>query len=168
MNMEQLKTINELNVVSDESKVFEETTQYIVIRLGEEQYGIDIGYIDNIVRMQSITRVPKMPVYLKGVINLRGEVIPVMSLRLKMELPVDEIGRATRIIILKLEQQGKVGIIVDEVKEVVTLGGSHIEKVAHDTSDGKVNFVSAVGKHNGELISLLDLNSITLEDNVVL
>lgn len=66
MNMEQLKTINELNAVGDERKNFEETTQYIVIRLGEEQYGIDIGYIDNIVRMQNITRVPKMPAYLKG------------------------------------------------------------------------------------------------------
>lgn len=166
MNMEQLKTINELNAVGDERKNFEETTQYIVIRLGEEQYGIDIGYIDNIVRMQNITRVPKMPAYLKGVINLRGEVIPVMSIRLKMDLPADEITRATRVIILKLEQQGNVGIIVDEVKEVVTLGSSQIEKVAHDSSDGKMNFIIGVGKHNGELISLLDLNSVTLEDNV--
>ena len=55
--------------------------QYIVVRLGEEQYGIDIKYIDNIIRMQGITRVPKVPEYLKGVINLRGEVIPVMSRR---------------------------------------------------------------------------------------
>ena len=76
-----------------------DTTQYIVVRLGEEQYGIDIKYIDNIVRMQHITRVPKVPEYLKGVINLRGEVIPVMSIRLKMFLPADEITRATRIII---------------------------------------------------------------------
>lgn len=165
MGME-LKTMNELNLTGGENKGFEETTQYIVIRLGDEQYGIDIGYIDNIVRMQNITRVPKVPAYLKGVINLRGEVIPVMSIRLKMDLPADEITRATRVIILKLEQQGNVGIIVDEVKEVVTLGGSQIEKVAHDSSDGKANFISGVGKHNGELISLLDLNSVTLEDNV--
>lgn len=162
----ELKTMNELNLTSDENKGFEETVQYIVIRLGDEQYGIDIGYIDNIVRMQNITRVPKVPAYLKGVINLRGEVIPVMSIRLKMDLPADEITRATRVIILKLEQQGNVGIIVDEVKEVVTLGPSQIEKVAHDTSDGKAVFISGVGKHNGELISLLDLNSVTLEDNV--
>ena len=60
-----------------------------MIRLGDEQYGIDIRYIDNIVRMQHITRVPKVPAYLKGVINLRGEVLPVMSLRLKMGLEAD-------------------------------------------------------------------------------
>ena len=162
----ELKTMNELNIAGGENKGFEETTQYIVIRLGDEQYGIDIGYIDNIVRMQNITRVPKVPAYLKGVINLRGEVIPVMSIRLKMDLPADEITRATRVIILKLEQQGNVGIIVDEVKEVVTLGNDQIEKVAHDSVDGKPNFISGVGKHEGELISLLDLNSVTLEDNV--
>lgn len=163
MDMDQLMSINELN--KDDEKVFEETTQYIVIRLGDEQYGIDIGYVDNIVRMQSVTRVPKMPPYLKGVINLRGEVIPVMSIRLKMDLPEDEIARATRIIILKLEHQGTIGIIVDEVREVVTLGASQIEKMTYDSTDGRVNFISGVGKHNGELISLLDMNNITLEEN---
>lgn len=163
--MDQLKIMNDLSIVDGEGKMVE-TIQYIVIRLGDEQYGIDIRYIDNIVRMQRMTRVPKVPEYLKGVINLRGEVLPVMSLRLKMELDEDEITRKTRIIILKLEQEGNVGIIVDEVKEVVTLGGDQIEKLTYDNKDGKANFINAVGKHNNELISLLDLNSITLEENV--
>lgn len=140
-----------------------ETIQYIVIKLGNEQYGIDIKYIDNIVRMQHITRVPKVADYLKGVINLRGEVIPVMSLRLKMDLPEDEITKATRIIILKLEQHGTIGVIVDEVKEVVTLNVDQIEKMAYDGKDERVNFVSAVGKREEELISLLDLNAVAME-----
>lgn len=162
--MDQLRALNE--ITSNDGKSVDETVQYIVIRLGEEQFGIDIRFIDNIVRMQSITRVPKVPAYLKGVINLRGEVIPVMSIRMKMGLPEDEIARATRIIILKLEQQGNVGIIVDEVKEVVTLSTTQIDKMSHDSKEGSTNFVTGVGKHNGELISLLDLNSITLEENV--
>lgn len=162
--MDLLNTINKLGNTED-GKAPVETVQYIVVRLGDEQYGIDIRYIDNIVRMQSITRVPKVPPYLKGVINLRGEVIPVMSIRMKMGLEPDEIARATRIIILKSEQQGNVGIIVDEVKEVVTLAVTQIDKVSHDSKDGKVNFVNGVGKHGDELISLLDLNSITLEEN---
>lgn len=70
----------------EELKVAEETTQYIVVGLGREQFGVDIQYVDNIVRMQQITRVPKLPAYLKGVINLRGEVVPIMSIRLKMDL----------------------------------------------------------------------------------
>lgn len=140
-----------------------ETIQYIVIKLGEEQYGIDIKYIDNIVRMQHITRVPKVADYLKGVINLRGEVIPVMSLRLKMDLPEDELTKATRIIILKLEQHGTIGVIVDEVREVVTLSMDQIEKMAYDGKEDRVNFVSAVGKREDELISLLDLNAVAME-----
>ena len=72
-----------------------ETNQYIVIQIGQEQYGIDIRYIDNIVRMQHITRVPKVQKYLKGVINLRGEVIPVMSVRIKMDLDEDVITKAS-------------------------------------------------------------------------
>ena len=140
-----------------------ETIQYIVIKLGNEQYGIDIKYIDNIVRMQHITRVPKVAEYLKCVINLRGEVIPVMSLRLKMDLPEDEITKATRIIILKLEQHGTVGVIVDEVREVVTLSMDQIEKMAYDGKEERTNFVSAVGKRENELISLLDLNAVAME-----
>ncbi len=162
--MDELRALDEMKeYVSAKEPV--ESTQYIVIRLGEEQFGIDIRYIDNIVKMQNITRVPKVPDYLKGVINLRGEVIPVMSLRMKMGLPEDEYVRSTRIIILKLEQQGNVGIIVDEVKEVVTLESTQVDKMSYDTKEGTVNFINGVGKRNGELISLLDLNSITLEGN---
>ena len=131
------------------------TQQYIVVRLGEEQYGVDIRYIDNIVRMQKITRVPKVAPYLKGVINLRGEVIPIMSLRLKMFLPEDEI--------LKLGQYGSIGVIVDEVKEVVTLEEGQIEKVSYDSKDDKMNFIGGIGKYEGGLISLLDFNLVMQE-----
>lgn len=140
-----------------------DTTQYIVIQMGVEQYGIDIQYIDNIVRMQHITRVPKVPSYLKGVINLRGEVIPVMSLRMKMGYGEDEFTKNTRIIILKLEQHGTIGIIVDEVKEVVTLDNGSIEKMAYDSKDEKSNWLTGVGKFQGQLISLLDLNAVVAE-----
>lgn len=149
----------------DELKVQEfDTTQFIVIKLGDEQYGIDIKSIDNIVRMQNMTRVPKMPPYLKGVINLRGEVIPVMSIRIKMDLPEDEITKSTRIIILKVEQHGTIGIIVDEVKEVLTLDESQIEKISYESRDERSNYISAIGKDNGNLFSLLDLNAVVSEN----
>lgn len=147
-----------------ELKVVGETTQFIVIKLGDEQYGIDIKFIDNIVRMQHITRVPKVDDYLKGVINLRGEVIPVMSIRLKMGLEPDVETKSSRIIILKLEQHGTIGVIVDEVKEVVTLENEQIEKVAYDSKEDKDTFLSGIGKCDGGLISLLDLNAVVLEN----
>ncbi len=163
--MMELNTTNQVDVLEDERKKVYETIQYIVIRLGDEQYGIDIRNIDNIVRMQHITRVPKMPAYLKGVINMRGEVIPVMSMRLMMNLAEDEVTKTTRIIVLKLEQEGNVGFIVDEVKEVVSLSVNNIEKVNNNSKDEKTDLISAVGKHNGELISLVDLSAINFEDN---
>ena len=116
----------------DNTKKFADTAQYIVISMGDEQFGIDIKYIDNIVKMQHITRVPNVASYIKGVINLRGEVLPVMSLRLKMGLEADVTTKNTRIIILRLEQYGMIGIIVDEVKEVLTLEESNVEKVTND------------------------------------
>lgn len=147
----------------EELKVASETTQFIVIKLGDEQYGINIKYIDNIVRMQHITRVPKVDAYLKGVINLRGDVIPVMSIRIKMGLEPDVETKSSRIIILKLEQQGTIGVIVDEVREVVTLDNDQIEKIAYDSKEEKDNFLCGIGKCNGGLISLLDLNAVVLE-----
>lgn len=141
--------------------------QYIVVSIGSEQYGIDIHYVDNIVRMQKITRVPKAQAYFKGIINLRGEVVPVMSIRLKMNLPDDEFTNASRIIILKLEQHGSLGIIVDQVKEVVTLSSTDIDKVTHEAKDDKNSFINGIGKHEGELISLLELNSIISEKEII-
>ena len=139
-------------------------SQYIVIRLGSEQYGIDIRYVDNIVRMQRITRIPKMPKFLVGIINLRGEVLPVMSLRIKMDLEADVYEKKTRIIVLKTQTEGNLGVIVDEVQEVVTLENTQVDKVDDLKLEGKA-FVTGVGKRdNGDLISLLDLSMITLEE----
>ena len=130
-----------------------------MIRLGDEQYGIDIRYIDNIVRMQHITRVPKVPAYLKGVINLRGEVVPVMSLRRKFELPDKENTNASRILILKVEGNAKIGILVDEVREVVTLTDDDIEQIATESGDTRT-YLTGVGKYNESLISLLNIGAL--------
>lgn len=139
------------------------TKQYIVVKIGNEQYGIDIGYVDNIVRMQAITRVPKSQVYFKGIINLRGDIVPIMSLRIRMGLEDDVFTNASRIIILKLEQQGEVGIIVDEVKEVVTLSMDKVDHVSMNGQEKKESFINGIGKNGEELISLLDLGSIIEE-----
>lgn len=140
-----------------------ETRQYIVVTLGNEQFGIDIQYVDNIVRMQRITRVPKAQNFFKGVINIRGEIIPVMSLRLKFGLEEDVITNATRILIIKLEPQAAVGIIVDEVKEVVTIDNDSIDRIAYSNNDEKAAFLAGVGKNGENLISLLNLSAVIIE-----
>lgn len=136
-----------------------ETKQYIVVKISSEQYGIDISYVDTIVRMQKITRVPKVQSYFKGIINLRGEIVPVMSVRLKMGLDDDVFTNASRIIILKIEDKGAIGIIVDEVKEVVTLSEDEIER----STGKKDTFINGIGKNGDDLISLFEINTIVEE-----
>ncbi len=137
-----------------------DSKQYIVVKIGSEQYGIDISFVDNIVRLQKITRVPKAQKYFKGIINLRGEVVPVMSLRLKMCLDNDDFTDKSRIIILRVDQRGLLGIMVDEVKEVVTLNSAQIDKYNPDSKNEQSTYIKAVGKHDNQLISLLDIFSI--------
>lgn len=152
-----------MNEVTEQEKA-SENRQFIVIRLMNEQYGIDIRNVDNIVRMQKITRIPKMPKHLVGIINLRGEVLPVISLRVKMGLEKDGYEKKTRIIVVKTEQEGNLGVIVDEVREVVTLEDAQVDSTLDVRQDGKA-YVSGVGKReNGDLISLLDMGVISLED----
>ena len=154
--MEEVKAISN----NDNSS---EAVQYIVVRIGNEQYGIAIQYIDNIVRNQKITRVPKAQPYFKGVINLRGEIIPVMSIRLRLGLEDDEFTDKTRIIIIKIDSS-TIGVVVDQVKEVVTLVQDNIEKVTRTASDDAFsNYISGIGKSNDELISLLDIVSLVEE-----
>lgn len=140
-----------------------ETKQYIVVQIGNEKYGIDIGYIDNIVRMQKITRVPKAQNYFKGVINLRGEIVPVMSIRKKMGLEDDVITEASRIIILKVEEKGSLGVVVDQVCEVITLNTAEIDKSGVSSKNAKDTFINGIGKHGEELISLFEISAILEE-----
>ena len=155
--MEQVKAITT-------EQETETAVQYIVVRIGNEQYGINIKYIDNIVRNQKITRVPKTQTYYKGVINLRGEIIPVMIIRLKLGLEVDEFTDKTRIIIVKIEG-ATIGVIVDQVREVVTLDDDNTEKITRTSRDDAASgYISSIGKSKGELISLLDIVGLIVEN----
>ena len=154
--MEQVKAITT-------EQEAETAVQYIVVRIGNEQYGINIKYIDNIVRNQKITRVPKTQTYYKGV-NLRGEIIPVMSIRLKLGLEDDEFTDKTRIIIVKIEG-ATIGVIVDQVREVVTLDDDNTEKITRTSRDDAASgYISSIGKSKGELISLLDIVGLIVEN----
>ena len=155
--MEQVKAITT-------EQETETAVQYIVVRIGNEQYGINIKYIDNIVRNQKITRVPKTQTYYKGVINLRGEIIPVMSIRLKLGLEDDEFTDKTRIIIVKIEG-ATIGVIVDQVREVVTLDDDNTEKITRTSRDDAASgYISSIGKSKGELISLLEIVGLIVEN----
>lgn len=141
----------------------EERKQYIVVKIGDEEYGLDIFIVDNIVRMIPITRVPKSPAHYHGVVNLRGEVVPVMSVRRKMGLEDDVINNKSRIIVLRLEEQGLVGLLVDEVKQVITLAESEIARDVRNSKRSDEMYICGVGTNGDELVSLFDISAIVDE-----
>ena len=140
-----------------------EVTQFIVTKIGNEQYGIQIKYVDNIIRMMKITRVPKAPHYYKGVINLRGEIIPVISLRLKFGLEEIPETKDFRIIIIKTDKSNSVGIIVDSISEVVSLDEEHVEKTTVDSNDSRMQYIAMIGKYGETLISIVNVESLITE-----
>ena len=133
--------------------------QIVVFRLANEEYGVNILNVQEIIRPTEITIVPKAPYYITGVINLRGNVIPVMDLYKRFNINGEiQIDPNTRIIILNLNEIN-IGIFVDSVSEVLRLKGEEIEE-PHliEALDNK--FVQAVGKYEDRLIILLDLNEL--------
>lgn len=150
-----------------ERYVEDKATQYIVVNLGIEHYGIDINYIDNIVRVPAIRRVPNVQDFFKGVINLRGEVIPVMSLRIKFGMPEIDFTNSTRIIIVKVDPQAAIGIIVDEVEQVMDIYDSQIEKVSAEKKEESNGYITSVGKTDRGLVSILNLATVIGEKEQV-
>lgn len=138
--------------------------QFIVFKLEEQLYGINIQNVQIIERIKSIMRVPKAPDCVKGVMNLRGEIIPVISLREQFELAQVDNTDKTRIIIVKLEDS-MVGIVVDEVKEVIELKEDEIEAVQNIQGKIKINHILGVGKIENEanIVTLLNLQNIIEE-----
>ncbi|WP_058485176.1 chemotaxis protein CheW [Defluviitalea phaphyphila] len=135
----------------------EEIKQYVVFKLGNEEYGIDIHQVQIIEKIKKITRVPKAPAHIKGVINLRGEIIPVMSLKSKFGLGEDQYTDETRIIIVKIDDN-QIGMIVDEVKEVLQISSNSIENVQQ--GDINLNFIQGVGKVNQQIVTILNLRTL--------
>lgn len=140
-----------------------ETKKYLIFTLANEEYGIEIHRITTIIRHEmSFARVPKTPPFLKGVFNLRGEIIPVISLRTKFGLAADEITEETRIIILKMDEF-TAGVIVDSVSEVLELVEDATESIASIAGEVSLDYITGIGKYNGRIITLLNIvNLVTL------
>ena len=152
---------NEKNLNSSDIK------QYIIFDLEEEEYAISIEEIESINRIQSITRVPKSPYYINGVINVRGDIIPVMSLRKKLDFYEDVFTNNTRIIIIK-KQDASIAIIVDKVKEVVGLDSKNIESVQETNSKMGADFIKGVGKINNRIVTIINIGKLieNIEDEL--
>ena len=137
--------------------------QMVAFKLKREEYGVSILNVQEIKRLTDITRVPFTPDFFKGVMNLRGSVLPVIDLKKRLGLPAGDYSEDTRIIIVKVEEIS-IGMIVDAVTEVLTIGIDHIDapKTVSDSSDSKENgkFISGVGNLDNRLVIMLNLNEI--------
>lgn len=141
------------NSVSVEGK------QYVVFLLGKENYGVEIHSVTTIEKMLPYARVPKTPDYIKGVINLRGEIVPIMDIRTRFGMEISEETEETRVIIIKINDIS-LGIIVDEVDEVLDLNEEAIENVANFTNDLSMDYILGVGKIDGKIVTLLNIEKL--------
>ena len=145
--------------MAEEKKDTKETLQLVSFKLGEEEFGVDILQVQEIIRMQNITRVPNAPHFVEGVINLRGKVIPVIDLRKRFDLGDHERDKNTRIVVVKIDDV-VVGLIVDEVSEVLRIPADTVEPPPPIVAGIESDFIRGVGKLEGRLLILLDLNRI--------
>ncbi|HEY3426925.1 MAG TPA: chemotaxis protein CheW [Negativicutes bacterium] len=133
--------------------------QLVVFKLGREEYGVSILRVQEIKRMIDITRVPHTPDYIKGVINLRGSVLPVIDLKKRLNLPQQADTDDTRIIIVKIDEI-IVGMIVDAVSEVMAISQENIEDPEAVVGGVAADYLSGVGKQENRLLILLNLEAI--------
>ncbi len=130
--------------------------KYIIVRTAGELYGIHISCVENIVKPQNITRMPLVPDYFKGLVNLRGEVLAVMSLRSRLALQGEDDCSKARIAVLKFEDQSRLGLLVDEVIGVSEVEGDEIEDISKDSE-----FIKGIGKTGTGIFAVLDIDRIT-------
>ncbi len=133
--------------------------QYVSFVLHGEEYGVPILSVHEIIRYTTLTRVPQSPEFIEGVLNLRGQVIPVVNLRDKFGLPEQETDRSTRIMVV--EVKGRViGMVVDEVSEVMQIHSEDISPPPPMGTSVNTDFISGMGKVGDKLMIILDINKI--------
>jgi purine-binding chemotaxis protein CheW len=143
--------------------------KYLTFILGEESYGIEILKVQEIIGMQAITRIPRTPQYVKGVINLRGKVIPVIDLRLRFGMEAAEVSRKTCIIVVqasKADVNVTMGIVVDEVSEVLEIAVEEIEPSPGFGTTVETSFIMGMAKTENAVKILLDIDKIMSENEM--
>lgn len=133
--------------------------QLVVFDLNEEAYGVDISQVREIIRMQEITRVPRAPAFIVGIINLRGKVIPVVDLRARFSMPETERTDEHRIVVVDVDGQD-IGMVVDAVKEVSRVRSSSIEPPSTVITTNDSEYLTGIVKTDEKLIILLDIAKV--------
>jgi len=137
--------------------------KYLIFELGNEEFGISVLQVKEIMKLQAITTVPQTPAFLQGVINLRGRIVPVVGLRSKFNMPDQEATDRTCIVVVRVEMKGgeqPMGIIVDGVVEVLLLGAEEIEDTPDFGRDVTTSYVRGMAKSKGKVKILIDIDRV--------
>ncbi len=146
-----------------------EATQYLTFKLQEEIFAVDVANIREILDFTSVTKVPKTPEFMRGVINLRGSVVPVVDMNLKFGMPRTEKTVNTCIIVMEMNMDGEtivLGSLADAVQEVLELEPDQIEPAPKIGTKLNTEFIRGMGKHNEQFIMILEINKIFNFDEI--
>ena len=145
--------------------------KYLTFCLARETYGLGILKVQEIIKLMEITAIPKTPEFVRGVINLRGRIIPVLDLRLKFEMDSTPDTEKTCIIVVQVETGENtnvvIGIIVDEVSEVMDISADQIEPPPEFGSDIKTDFILGMGKSEQKVVTLLDIDRVLTTEEIL-
>lgn len=153
--------------VAEESAGIIEGGKFLTFQLQDEEYGLEILKVREIIGIMDITTVPQTPDYVKGVINLRGQVIPVIDLRLKFGLKESEYGKRTCIIVVDVNGV-MMGIVVDTVSEVMDIDTVDIEETPSFGTTLKTDYILGMGKVKGRVKILLDISKVLTSEELVM
>lgn len=152
-------------ILEDDLKLEEDTQKgkFLTFALGAEVFGIEIKYVTEIIGMQSITEVPELPAYVRGIINLRGKIIPVIDIRLRFKKPLQKYNDRTCIIVVDIKEI-TVGMIVDTVAEVVNIAEENLVAPPQMNSHFQQRYLKAIGKVDKEIKLILDCDRLLTDD----
>ena len=160
------RNINTEDVVDVDEDEDTQANKYLNFRIGEESYGIYIKHVREIIELQNISEVPDMPDYVKGVINLRGKVIPIVDIRLRFQFEERKYDDRTCIIVVEINNS-VIGFVVDTVEDVLEIPEKEVEPAPKfKTASGKDRYISGVGKVGDTVKILLDIEKLIYEDDL--
>lgn len=150
----------------EEEDELSDEKQLVIFKLGNEEYGVDIMQVKEIIRTTTITKIPQVPSFVEGIISLRGEILPIIDMRKKFGLPEAERTRQTRILVINLDNV-TIGGIVDEVTEVLRLPKDAITPPPPVIRGINTEYLQGVGQIDGRIIILLDMSKILTSNEVI-
>lgn len=157
--------MEETNVATSTAEYRGEINQYLTFSLGDEEYGIDILKVQEIKGYSAITYIPNTPPHIKGVMNLRGTVIPVVDLRVKFSMPAVEYNKFTVIIVVTVGEK-ILGLVVDAVSDVLNIARGDVRPAPDFGARVDTKFISGVASLNDRLAVLLDIQKLLSEDDL--